>query len=45
MVSADGDPMIAPGQYSVSVGGGQPKTQASTISGEFTIAGSLKLPE
>jgi beta-glucosidase len=45
MVTEAGDPTIAAGKYKVSVGGGQPGTTAPTVSNEFTIEGSLKLPE
>jgi beta-glucosidase len=45
MVSEAGDPVIPEGQYSVSVGGGQPDTGAPSISGAFEIKGSNVLPE
>jgi len=45
MVTEDGDPIIAAGKYTVSVGGGQPKTSALTVSGEFSVDGTLKLSE
>jgi beta-glucosidase len=45
MVSEAGEPMIAEGQYSVSVGGGQPDTGVLTIAGKFQVKGSKKLPE
>jgi beta-glucosidase len=45
IIAENGDPTIAAGSYQVSVGGGQPKTQAFTVSGKFSVAGSLKLPE
>jgi len=45
MVSEAGDPMIAEGQYKVSVGGGQPNTGAPTVAGSFSIKGTQKLPE
>jgi beta-glucosidase len=45
MVSEAGEPMIAEGQYSVSVGGGQPDTGILTIAGKFQVKGSKKLPE
>jgi beta-glucosidase len=45
MVSEAGEPMIAEGQYSVSVGGGQPDTGAPTVSGKFQVKGVKKLPE
>lgn len=45
MVSEAGEPMIAEGQYSVSVGGGQPDTGAPTVIGRFQVKGTKKLPE
>lgn len=45
MVSEAGEPMIAEGQYSVSVGGGQPDTGAPTVMGRFQVKGVKKLPE
>ena len=45
MVSEAGEPMIAEGQYSVSVGGGQPDTGAPTVIGRFQVKGTQKLPE
>jgi len=45
MVSEAGDPMIAEGQYSISIGGGQPDTGAPTVSGKFQVKGVKKLPE
>ncbi len=45
MVTEDGDPIIAAGTYTVSVGGGQPKTSASTLSAPLNITGMIKLAE
>jgi beta-glucosidase len=45
MVSADGQPMVAPGTYKISVGGGQPGTEAKTVNGTFSIRGEANLPE
>lgn len=45
MVNLNGDPIIAPGEYSVSIGGGQPDTAAPTVSGHFAVDGQLALPE
>ncbi len=45
MVSEAGEPMIAKGQYSISVGGGQPNTAAPSVSGTFQVKGTKKLPE
>ena len=45
MVTEDGSPIIAPGDYTVSIGGGQPDTTATTVSGHFHIEGQVSLPE
>jgi beta-glucosidase len=45
MVSEDGNPMIAPGDYTISVGGGQPDTGAPGAAGHFHIDGQYALPE
>jgi beta-glucosidase len=45
MVTDDGTIVIPEGNYSVSVGGGQPSTGAATIVGTFEINGSFVLPE
>ncbi len=45
MVSEAGDPIIAEGQYSVSVGGGQPGTGAPIVAGVFKVKGTMRLPE
>jgi len=45
MVTEDGDPVIASGTYSISIGGGEPKTDAPVVNGNFTINGTKKLPE
>ena len=45
MVSEAGDPIIAEGQYSVSVGGGQPDSGAPSVAGKFHVKGTKKLPE
>jgi len=45
MVSEAGELMIAEGQYSLSVGGGQPNTAAPSIAGTFSVKGTKKLPE
>lgn len=45
MVSEEGDPIIAEGKYSVSVGGGQPNTAAAAVAGSFQVKGTKKLPE
>jgi beta-glucosidase len=45
MVSEMGEPFIAEGKYSVSVGGGQPDTGAPAAAGTFQVTGTKTLPE
>jgi beta-glucosidase len=45
MVSEAGEVIIAEGQYSVSVGGGQPDNGAPIVIGRFQVKGTKKLPE
>jgi beta-glucosidase len=45
MVTAIGQPIIAPGEYKVRVGGGQPGTDAPGVSGSFQVSGQIGLPE
>jgi beta-glucosidase len=45
MVTEAGDPIVAEGQYKVSVGGGQPNTAAPVLTTTFTISGTQLLPE
>jgi len=45
MVTEAGEPVIAEGDYSLSVGGGQPGTSAQTLTGQFHISGTKNLPE
>ncbi len=45
MVSAAGEPIIAEGKYSVSIGGGQPNSGAPSVSGTFRVQGTKTLPE
>ncbi len=45
MVTAAGEPIIAEGLYSISIGGGQPKTGVPGVTGTFSIKGTLNLPE
>jgi beta-glucosidase len=44
-VTAAGEPVIAEGEYSLFVGGGQPETSAQTLSKNFHINGTKNLPE
>jgi len=45
MVTEDGNPIIAQGDYTISIGGGQPDTGAPGVSGHFHIDGQYALPE
>ena len=45
MVTEAGQPIVAEGAYTVSVGGGQPDTGAPAVAGGFTVKGRLALPE
>ncbi len=45
MVTETGDRIVAPGAYTVSVGGGQPGTGAPSVSGTFQVSGGIQLPE
>jgi beta-glucosidase len=45
MVTEAGDPIIAEGQYTLSVGGGQPHTGARVVARTFRVNGQLVLPE
>ena len=45
MVSEPGEPIIAEGEYSVSLGGGQPNSGAPTLVGTFHVMGTKTLPE
>ena len=45
MVSEAGEPIIAEGKYSVSIGGGQPNTGAPAAAGTFQVKGTKTLPE
>ena len=45
MVTEDGYPIIAQGDYTISIGGGQPDTGAPAASGHFHVDGQYALPE
>jgi beta-glucosidase len=45
MVTEDGSPIVAQGDYTISVGGGQPDTGAPVINGHFHITDQIDLPE
>jgi beta-glucosidase len=44
-VTEDGDPIIAAGDYTISIGGGQPDMGAAVVSGYFHVDGEYALPE
>lgn len=45
MVSEAGEPMVAEGKYSISIGGGQPETGVPTVVGSFEVKSRYALPE
>jgi beta-glucosidase len=45
MVTEAGEPIVAEGAYSVTVGSGQPGTGAPGLKRDFSVKGTLKLPE
>jgi beta-glucosidase len=45
MVTENGNPIIAQGDYTISIGGGQPDTGAPAVTGKFRIEGQIALPE
>ncbi len=45
VVTEDGNPIIAQGDYIISIGGGQPDTGVPGVSGHFHIDGQYALPE
>jgi beta-glucosidase len=45
MVTDAGEPIVAEGAYTVSVGGGQPGTSAPVVTGNFNVKGTVTLPE
>ncbi|MHB8653753.1 MAG: glycoside hydrolase family 3 C-terminal domain-containing protein [Terriglobia bacterium] len=45
MVTEDGNPIIAGGDYTISIGGGQPDTEAPGVTGHFRVDGQVTLPE
>jgi len=44
-VDADGNRVIMPGEYTVSLGGAQPQESAPVQIGKFTITGKVELPK
>ena len=45
MVTEEGQPIVAAGEYTLSIGGGQPDTSAPGVTGHFQITGQIALPE
>ncbi|MFZ0747433.1 MAG: glycoside hydrolase family 3 C-terminal domain-containing protein [Terracidiphilus sp.] len=45
MVTEDGDPIVAQGDYTITIGGGQPNTDAPGVSGHFQVLGQIMLPQ
>jgi len=45
MVTDAGDIIVAQGEYTVSLGGGQPGTDAPSVSGKLKVQGQIVLPE
>ena len=45
VVTEDGNPIIAQGDYSITIGGGQPNTTAPVATGNFHVDGQYALPE
>ena len=45
MVTVDGNPIIAGGEYTIDIGGGQPDTGAPGVTGHFRIKDQISLPE
>ncbi|MGA3135820.1 MAG: glycoside hydrolase family 3 C-terminal domain-containing protein [Terracidiphilus sp.] len=45
MVTDAGEPIVAEGEYAVSIGGGQPHTGAQVLTRTFKVKGKLTLPE
>jgi beta-glucosidase len=45
IVTEIGQPIIAGGEYTISIGGGQPDTGAPGVTGHFHVGGQIVLPE
>jgi beta-glucosidase len=45
MVTEAGEPVVPEGEFTVSIGGGQPKTSAPNVIASFHIQGRIVLPE
>jgi beta-glucosidase len=44
-VTEAGERVVAPGRYRISLGEGQPGTGAATVAGQFTVDGTVTLPQ
>ena len=45
MVTERGHIIVAPGRYTLSIGGGQPATGAPAVAGHFRVTGEVTLPD
>ncbi|MGB7190648.1 MAG: glycoside hydrolase family 3 C-terminal domain-containing protein [Acidobacteriaceae bacterium] len=45
MVTTNGQPIIAAGNYAISIGGGQPDTGTPGVTGNFQVKGQITLPQ
>ena len=45
MVTENGDPIVAQGDYTLSIGGGQPDTGAPDVTGHFHVNGQFALAQ
>ena len=45
MVTEAGQPIVAGGDYTMTIGGGQPDTSAAGVTGRFHLDGQIALPE
>jgi len=45
MVTENGNPIVAQGDYTISIGGGQPNTGAAVVTGHFHINGQIMLAQ
>ncbi|MBV9266589.1 MAG: glycoside hydrolase family 3 C-terminal domain-containing protein, partial [Acidobacteriaceae bacterium] len=45
MVTEAGEPIVAGGDYTISIGGGQPDSGAPAVNGHFHVNGQMTLPE
>ena len=45
MVTEQGEIVVPAGEYSLSIGGGQPNTEAPVVDATFKVEGTVTLPE